>query len=63
MTRIVTISTAIGLFGLALAMVTPLVGAPSSILLGLSFGMVALGLFGAVVGVAASLTHAWQSTR
>lgn len=63
MTRTTTVSTAIGLVGLTLAMATPLISAAPSALLALGFGMVALGLFGAVIGAAASLGHARQTTR
>lgn len=63
MTRLTTISTAAGLFGLVLAMLAALNPDSSAAVLGLGFGLMMLGLFGAVIGAAAILGRAWQSTR
>ncbi len=61
MSKLLRISTATGLLGLVITMTAALNGAVPA-LLGLGFVMTALGLFGALIGAAASLRHAWQST-
>ncbi|SDX14657.1 hypothetical protein SAMN05444358_103158 [Ruegeria halocynthiae] len=62
MSKLLRISTATGLLGLVITMTAALSGALPTIL-GLGFVMAALGLFGALVGAAASLRHVWQSTH
>ncbi|WP_170751840.1 hypothetical protein [Ruegeria lacuscaerulensis] len=54
MTRLVTISTVLGLTGLVIAMMTALSGAASPIV-ALGFAMMALGFAGAVIGAAISV--------
>ncbi len=60
MTRIITISTFIGLAGLVVAMLAALGAGVSPVALALGFAMTALGMIGAVVGAAG---YAWQSVR
>ncbi|MEX0282561.1 MAG: hypothetical protein AB3N13_15370 [Arenibacterium sp.] len=62
MSKLLRISTVTGLLGLVITMAAALNGAVPTIL-GLGFVMAALGLFGALVGAAASLRHARQSTH
>ena len=62
MPKLLKISTVTGLLGLVVTMTAALNGAVST-LLALGFVMTALGLFGALVGAAATLRHAWQSTH
>ncbi|CUK00684.1 hypothetical protein RUE5091_02159 [Ruegeria denitrificans] len=62
MTRLMTVSTALGLIGLALAMLTALTGGPS-IIVALGFVMLALGFMGAVVSAAAALGRVWETAR
>ena len=62
MNRVTTVSTFIGLLGLAVAMFAALAGAFVT-LIALGFALMTLGIMGAVVGAAASLTRAWHSTR
>ncbi|WP_226689314.1 GlsB/YeaQ/YmgE family stress response membrane protein [Ruegeria arenilitoris] len=62
MTRLMTVSTTLGLIGLALAMLTALTGGPSTIV-ALGFVMLALGFMGAVAGAAAVLGRVWESAR
>lgn len=57
MTRMTTTSTAIGLVGLAMAMLAALSSSASPVFLALGFTMMILGLFGAVFGAAASLVR------
>ena len=62
MNRLTSLSTLLGLCGLALAMMVALIGGqPSLIALGL--GMMALGFAGAVVGAAIALGRAWETAR
>ncbi len=60
MTRVITVSTLIGLFGLVLAMLAALSTSVSSAALALGFTMTVLGLVGALIGVAG---RAFQSVR
>lgn len=60
MTRIITISTFVGLAGLVLAMFAALATGASPVALTLGFAMTAFGLIGAVAGAAG---YAWQSVR
>jgi hypothetical protein len=62
MSKLMRISTITGLLGLVITMTAALNGAMPA-LLGLGFVMAALGLLGALIGAAASLRHAWQSTH
>ena len=62
MTKVMTIATATGLFGLVLAMIAALSGATPAVL-ALGFVMMVSGLIAAVIAAAASLGHAWQSAR
>ncbi|MES0826236.1 hypothetical protein [Ruegeria sp. SCP11] len=62
MNRLTTVSTALGLLGLVLAMLTALAGGSSSII-ALGFVMLALGFMGAVVGGAAALGRIWETSR
>ncbi|UAB89260.1 hypothetical protein I5192_00815 [Ruegeria sp. SCSIO 43209] len=62
MSKLMRISTITGLLGLVITMTVALNGAMPA-LLGLGFVMAALGLLGALIGAAASLRHAWQSTH
>lgn len=63
MTRLTTFSTATGLFGLVLAMLAALAFDSSAAILGLGFGLMMLGLFGALIGAAAHLGRARHSSR
>lgn len=62
MTRLTTLSTALGLSGLVLAMLTALAGGAIT-LVTLGFAMMGLGFAGAVVGAAAALGRAWDTAR
>lgn len=63
MTRVTVFSTAIGLIGLVTAMLSALGPQTPAVLLALGFAMMLLGVVGAVIGAAATLSHAWQSAR
>jgi len=62
MSRATTISTAVGLLGLVIAMLAA-IGPALVGLIALGFVMMALGVAGAVISAATSLTRAWQSAR
>lgn len=63
MTRMTTVSTAAGLLGLVTAMLVALSGNASPAILAVGLALMALGLLGAVIGAATSLTRVWQSSR
>ncbi|WP_037316676.1 hypothetical protein [Ruegeria halocynthiae] len=62
MTRLTSYSTALGLAGLVLAMLTALGGGGAAII-ALGFAMMAMGFMGAVIGAAAALGRAWETAR
>ena len=63
MTRMTSISTAVGLLGLVIAMLSALSASPSSIILMLGFAMMTTGVVGAVISAAAALAREGHSTR
>lgn len=62
MTRFTLVSTALGLSGLMVAMLSALAGG-AAVVVALGFSMMAFGFMGAVFGAAASLTRAWETAR
>lgn len=62
MNRMTTVSTAIGLLGVMLAMLAA-IGTAFTALILLGFTMMLLGAMGAVIGVASSMARAVQSSR
>ncbi|SLN50845.1 hypothetical protein [Ruegeria meonggei] len=62
MTRLTTLSTALGLTGLMLAMLTALAGGAATIVV-LGFALMALGFMGAVFGAAAALGRVLETIR